>query len=133
MGSISGVTALTKQRRNDIWLLVGIAAVLAVFAAIYFATRTTGEWVTVIQNGDEIARYALSENREIPITNGDTVTNVLVIQDGKAFVQTATCPDQICVKHRAVSKTGETVVCLPNELVIKIEASSDGDVPDMVV
>ena len=133
MRRISGVAALSKQRRNDLLLLLGIATAIAVFATIYMVTRSAGDCAIVLQNGNEIARYSLSEDARVPVSVGDTVTNVLVIEDGKAHIEEANCPDQICVKHRAVSKAGETIVCLPNELVIKIEASAQTDAPDMVV
>ena len=53
-------------------------------------------------------------------------------EHGQVWITEADCRDQICVEHRPVSKAGETVVCLPNELVIKIVAS-ETDAPDMVV
>ena len=42
----------------------------------------------------------------------------------------ADCPDQICVNHRAVSREGESIICLPNQVVISVtdgeEAELDG-------
>lgn len=122
-----------KRRRNDILLILGILLAVAVFALIFIATRKEGAYAAVIKSGEEIARYSLSEPREIPITDGETVTNYLVIGEGEARITEANCPDQICVEHRAVSKAGETIVCLPNEIVIKIVAAEGGDAPDMVV
>lgn len=45
---------------------------------------------------------------------------ILVISDGKADMESADCPNQICVHHGAISHTGETIVCLPNRVVIEI-------------
>lgn len=123
----------SKKRRNDIFLLAGIVLMAVVFAVVYFFTRKDGSYAVVLKNGNEIARYSLAEDITVPITDGDTVTNVLVIKDGKAFVSKAICPDQICVEHSAVSKAGQTIVCLPQELVIKIAASNNADSPDVVV
>ena len=44
----------------------------------------------------------------------------LVISDGKADMESADCPNQICVHHSAISHTGETIVCLPNRVVIEV-------------
>ena len=133
MSGLKKVAALSKQRRNDLWLILGIVVVVAVAAVIYTVTRTAGDYAVVIRDGQEIARYSLSQDDTISIGNGENVTNVLVIENGQARIEKADCPDQICVQHRAVSKAGETIVCLPNELVIKIEASANEDAPDMVV
>ena len=45
---------------------------------------------------------------------------ILVISDGKADMESADCPNQICVHHGAISHTGETIVCLPNRVVIEV-------------
>jgi len=45
---------------------------------------------------------------------------ILVISDGKADMESADCPNQICVHHSAISHTGETIVCLPNRVVIEV-------------
>ena len=45
---------------------------------------------------------------------------ILVISDGKADMESADCPNQICVHHSAISHTGETIVWLPNSVVIEV-------------
>lgn len=127
------VTALSKQRRNDLWLILGIAAAVAILAVLHTVTRAKGDYAVVLREGQEVARYSLRQEETVSLGFGDDVTNVLVIENGKARIEKANCPDQICVKHRAVFREGDTIVCLPNELVIKIEASAKGDAPDVVV
>ncbi|MFR7881856.1 MAG: NusG domain II-containing protein [Christensenellales bacterium] len=38
----------------------------------------------------------------------------------KPSIKSASCPDQICVRQKSISKVGETITCLPNKTVIKI-------------
>lgn len=133
MSLLKDQAAPQKRRRNDIFLLLGILLAVALFGLIFALTRKEGAYAAVIKNGTEIARYSLAEERQVPIAEDGTVTNLLVIKGGKAQITEAICPDQICVEHRPVSKVGETIVCLPEELVIKIVASEDADAPDMVV
>ena len=45
---------------------------------------------------------------------------ILIIKDGEAYIQEADCPNQICVHHSPVSHKGETIVCLPNRVIIEI-------------
>ena len=51
-----------------------------------------------------------------------------VIKDGKAWVKEADCPDKICAKHRPISRSGESIICLPHKLVITVvnEKETDG-------
>ncbi len=122
-----------KRHRNDFLLLAGILVLVLLLSAVFFLTRREGSFAAVIQNGKETARYSLREEREIPIRTEGTVTHLLVIRAGEAEILQADCPDQICVNHRAVSKVGETVVCLPRKLVIKIVDEKTGEEPDLVV
>ena len=108
-----------KRLRNDVMLILTIVLVIVISAFLYFAMQKDGGTAAVIKNGEEIARYSLNENITMPITDENNI-NMLVIEDGKAYISQATCPDKICVNHRPVSKEGETIVCLPNKLVIEI-------------
>ena len=125
-------TAPQKRRRNDILLIAGVLSAILIFALIYFLTRKDGTYAVVLKNNEEIGSYSLSENMQIPIKEGDKVTNILVIKDGKAYMKSALCPDKICVKHRPIDKSGQTIVCLPQKVVIKIIAKGTGNAPDTV-
>ena len=63
--------------------------------------------------------------------NGEEL-NRLVSRDGKVFVETATCPDGICVSHRAIFRNGESIICLPHSVVITVTTKTDY-APDIVV
>ena len=121
-----------KKTRNDIILATAVILTAVVAMLFWQFSRTDGTYVVVITDGIEIARYALDTDTEVVLgTGGDR--NVLVISNGKAFVREANCPDGICVGHRPISRTGETIVCLPHKLVIKVAAPTDADGVDMAV
>ena len=40
----------------------------------------------------------------------------------------ASCPDQVCVRQRAVQYAGESIVCLPNKLIVAIEGGEPNGV-----
>ena len=57
------------------------------------------------------------------------------IQDGQVFISEADCPDGLCVNTGKISKTGQTIICLPHKLVIEItdsETSVSDDIDIMV-
>ncbi|MDR0347681.1 MAG: NusG domain II-containing protein [Coriobacteriales bacterium] len=72
--------------------------------------------------------------REIPLdTNGRTEittalgSNTIEVADGQIRVVDATCGNRDCVHQGAISSPGQTIVCLPNRLVIRVEGSeADG-------
>lgn len=113
-----------KRIFNDILLCAVILVVALIAFVVFKATMKDGNFAVVLINGEEKYRYSLSENGEHLIKNGE-YENLLVIKDGKAYVTEANCRDKICVSHRAVSSTGESIVCLPHKLVISIEAKGE--------
>ncbi len=115
---------LGSMKKNDFKLIAVIAALaLAAFAGIsLYSVRTTREGEAVVYfDGDEQGRYPLNQDISVEIPSEDGNYNRLQIKDGKANITEASCPDKICVKHRPVQSQGESLVCLPNKVVVEIE------------
>lgn len=107
-------------KRGDmllIGLLAGAAAALGLFWLLH---RTPGKQVVVRVDRKVVNTFPLDVNREYTIENGWGGENHLVIRDGIACIDHATCPDKICVLQGAVSQTGEAIICLPNGVVVEI-------------
>ena len=123
-----------SQIRNDIILIVGIL-IIAVIALIYlFVLREGGNRVVVTVGGKEFAQYPLSQDIDEDIYSGENGINHnrLIIKDGKAYVESANCPDGICVSHSQIHRKGESIVCLPHEVVITV-IKADDNAPDLVI
>ncbi len=114
-----------KKRRNDILLLTGLLLLGAILFFAVNAMKEGGAQVEIIVDGKAIEHYPLDKDREIKLDYGGY--NVLAIRDGYASVTSADCPDKLCVDQRKISKTGETIVCLPHKVVIKV---SGGESPE---
>ncbi len=116
--------SLERKTKND---LILTASVIIVAAAVFFIIGLNGEKgdrVEVAQNGVITAAYALKENRTIELQNGDGY-NLLVIKNGEAYIESASCPDKICVHGGKISKNGEVLVCLPNKTVITVRSQNE--------
>lgn len=81
-----------------------------------------GSTVEVRVDGAVVGEYDLSEDRQVRLATGTDGKgeNLLRIQNGEAEILEADCPDGICVDHRPISREGETIVCLPNRMVITV-------------
>ena len=121
-----------RKLRNDVLFIAILLLVLAVAGGCLWLFRGDGNTVTVTVDGAVYGVYPLSQNRVEDIRTGESEINRLVIQDGKAYVETATCPDGICAGHRPISREGESIVCLPHKVVITV-STTDTDQPDIVV
>ncbi len=93
---------------------------------------STGGYIEVrVEHPDsesEISVYPLSADRDIAIRQGEEL-NVVRISNGQAMMTEANCPDLICVRMRAISHVGESVICLPHGVIVTVvdDASDSGD------
>ena len=105
------------MKKRDIILIASILAVAIALVLIVELTKEEGAGVVVKVDGIEVAEYSLSKNGTYPLNGG---TNILVIEDGRAYLSDANCPDKLCVHQGKISRTGEVITCLPNKLTVTV-------------
>lgn len=114
-------------RPADMILFLAIAALAAIAFSVLFFIYEAGGYAEIYVDGEMMGRYPLSEDAEITVP-AEGGYNVIVIKDGKADVTDADCPDGTCVRSRAVGGVGETIVCLPHKMTVRIVGKESGDV-----
>lgn len=115
-------------RKADIILFIVLVIIgLAASAALTLSHGEAGSNAKVVieSGGDLYARYPLNEDRTVVVPAPKQNENVVVISGGKVSVTEASCKNQVCVKHGPISRSGESIVCLPNRLVVRIENGSE--------
>ncbi|MBQ8849889.1 MAG: NusG domain II-containing protein [Clostridia bacterium] len=117
-----------KNHRYDIILIASLIFISAVAIVFLLIFREDGKSVQVEIDGKTVAVYSLSEDGEYILNGG---TNILVIEDGEAYIRDADCPDKTCVKAERISHVGESTVCLPNRLSVSV-IGKDADGVDLV-
>ncbi|MBR6577746.1 MAG: NusG domain II-containing protein [Clostridia bacterium] len=105
------------MKKRDIILIASILVIAIAFFLIVELTKEEGAGVVVKVDGVEVAEYSLSKNGTYPLNGG---TNILVIEDGRAYLSDANCPDKLCVHQGKISRTGEVITCLPNKLTVTV-------------
>lgn len=116
--------AFFKKHRNDILLILLVLAVAAALLIYRAASRENGSSIEVTVDGVLLMTLPLDRDTSLVIGEGDH-TNTLVIRGGEASVTAASCPDHVCVKRGAIRFDGETIVCLPNRLVVTVVNGGD--------
>jgi len=116
------------------WDVVFLAALLvlgiALTAGVYRFSKA-GSRIDITVDGQLYGTYLLSEPQEIQIELDGRTANVVVIEDGAAYMKEADCPDGLCRRQGAVSRSGQTIVCLPHRLVVEV-IGGDGQEYDAV-
>lgn len=103
------------MKKGDIIIILSVL-VLSITSAFIFISGGDANSVTVKKNDKIIYRGSIYENKTI-----DTNGNIVEIKGGKVKVTSATCKNQICVNHREIDKKGESIVCLPNMVIVEIK------------
>ena len=104
------------MKKKDIILIAAVLAISLISLAAIKMTQKDGKEVIVTVDGKEVYKTSIKKDQiyQIPEENG---TNVMQIKDGKVTMKNA--------DHKAIEKSGETIVCLPHKVVIEIR-SEDG-------
>ena len=103
----------------DLILVGGLLVVSVVLFFVLSRWSARGGAVEVQVDGVTVATLPLAIDTTYLIEGVDGGHNTLVIADGKASVTEATCPDGVCVRHRAIDRAGQSIICLPNKVVVK--------------
>ncbi len=108
-------------RKADLLIpAIGLLAALLIYMVPVFANTGKGREAEVTVDGELFGIYPLDEDADILIPGANNLNNHLVIKDGVADITEALCPDKTCVSMRKISRPGETLVCLPNKVVVEI-------------
>lgn len=115
-------------------LVALIIALLAVAAALWFyLPRSQSGQLTVVISvaGEETRRVPLSDFTETTVTGGSYTLRVST-RDGGVAVTDSDCPTQDCVHTGVITRAGQSIVCLPAQVVVHLEGTAP-DAPDVIV
>lgn len=107
-------------KKQDLFLIVPLLLAAAVLL-VWFNSRPGSGIAVVEQNGIEICRFDLARQtarREIDL-GGDYHIKLLVEPGAVSFLHSG-CRDQICVRTGKLTKAGQTAVCLPAKISVRI-------------
>lgn len=116
------------------WLVIGLVLALAagVAAAFYLPAGGSGRLTCeIVQDGVLVRSIPLTADTREEITIEGAVTNVIEIEGECVRVARSDCPDQVCVRTGDLTRAGQTAVCLPNRLIVRL--TGDAPAVDAVV
>ena len=124
-----------KFNRYDA-VVAAIVALLAVAVALWFYLPKTqsGELTVVISTGGEEAeRVKLNSFTETTVTHNRYTLRITA--DGSGVrVADSDCPTQDCVRTGTISRSGQSIVCLPARIIIQLTGgAADSNDVDIVI
>jgi hypothetical protein len=115
-------------KKNDL-ILIGVVVVLGLAVILFMnLTKEEGSKVVITVDGELYDTIYLKEDASYTVKLEDGSYNTFEIKDGYVDMLDASCPDKICVNHKSIHYNNETIVCLPNRVVLEVENGEDSDV-----
>lgn len=119
---------MRKIRLGDTMVILAVLLTAGVLFAFSLLPNDAGAYLSVTSEMGE-AIYPLSENRSVTLES-DSHTLCIVIENQAAYVASSTCPDESCRHQGKISMAGETVICVPAGVMLKVlgEGSHEDDI-----
>ena len=124
---------ITSLRKADILLFFSFLALAALIAALpLMRSSGNGQMVRIISGGEVVGIYPLEKDIEVEVDRGGHL-NIVSIEDKKVSMKYSDCRNQICVHTGEITRPGDTIVCLPNYVIVEITGSREGGDEDDAV
>lgn len=111
----------------DLVILGVIVALIVALLFVLFLPKETGSSVEIYRSGKLIATYNMSDYEQYPLVK-EYGSLIVKITDKSVIVLESDCPDKCCVKQGEIHYGGESIICVPQEIVIKIVGGDKSDV-----
>ena len=117
------------MNKSDIKLIIIILVLSSLFLIKFYLNKVDTNKVAKVYYKNEIVLEIDMQKEEIKKhtikgTNGDVV---ILYENGKIKVQEEISRRNLCSKQGFIKESYESIICLPNEVVIKIEAKDSLD------
>ena len=106
--------------------LLSLAALYSRFPFFQGSTKTLQAVISV--QGAEVRRISLPVESlySFPVT-GRAGSSVVEIEGGRVRMMEAPCPGRVCVNQGWIEHAGQSIVCIPGEILIRIEGTAPVD------
>lgn len=97
-------------------LLLGVTAFI-----LLFSLKNDGTTAIISVDGKSVAEIELtvSQNKTFSVSEAENIT--FEVNNGRIRVVDSDCPDKICCNTGFISKSGESIICMPNKMIVEIK------------
>ena len=107
------------MNKNDLKLITIVLIIIVILFLIYFLTNEKSNKALVYHGNNLILTIDLSIDKEY-IVKGDNGDVVIKVSDNKIKVEEENSPYHLCSKQGYISNTNESIICLPNRIIIEL-------------
>jgi len=98
---------------------------LTVFLPRLIPAGTAGDTL-LVRTGGSVFEILLEADGTYPV-KGPLGEAVIMVRDGKAWLQNSPCPLKICEAMGPIREAGDIILCLPNRIHISVRGKEEVD------
>lgn len=120
MNKLGALNPWLRGTRPGDWLLIAILLALTVTAQLYLVrTGIRGAMAEIFVDGELRLRLALDEPRAATV-DGRLGPVHLEVEGGAIRAVDSPCPHKVCIRMGRKKRAGDTIVCVPSRLLVRI-------------
>ncbi|MCI5630073.1 MAG: NusG domain II-containing protein [Clostridiales bacterium] len=121
------------MRKKDFILIFVVSLIIAgAFGVNYFVNTKNVDSIEIYMDNKLYKTYDINDKEEIKIKSKEGY-NIVKIHDKGVEIIEASCPDKVCIHQGFITKSSESIVCLPNKVHIKITTEDNHESEEDVI
>ncbi len=121
-----------KLYKKDLMLVAAVLAAAVISALVYQSRNgsadreNTGGVLEITIDGEIYGTYPLDQEQEINVVSSYG-RNTVVIEQNRAYVTEADCPDKVCEGMQKIIHDGDMICCLPHRLFLTVRGGGSAE------
>ncbi|MGP2527952.1 NusG domain II-containing protein [Acidaminococcus sp. LBK-2] len=124
------------MRKNDFWLILVLLVLAAGSWFLFRSDSTAKDKVLVVRKDQQVLqrielKKVTSETKLIvPVEHGELV--IAYDKDGGRVISSP-CPDQVCVHQGKITRSGQTIACVPEKVLVTLTTAAKENDHDAIL
>lgn len=124
------------MRKNDFWLIL-VLVILALGSTFFFRSNTSAKDKVLVVKQDqqviqriELKKITAETKLIVPVADGELT--ILYDRDG-VQVTSSPCPDKVCIHQGKITRSGQTIACVPEKVLVTITTAAKENDHDAIL
>lgn len=124
------------MRKNDFWLILVLLVLAAGSWFLFRSDSTDRDKVLVVRKDQQVLqrielKKVTSETKLIvPVEHGELV--IAYDKEGGRVISSP-CPDQVCVHQGKITRSGQTIACVPEKVLVTLTTAAKENDHDAIL
>lgn len=112
-----------KFKKGDIIVIISVIILIIIVSVLTFP-KSSGKEVEISIDGKS---HFYPLNKDTTIETDGEFKNIVTIRNDEVWISNANCPDKLCKNTGKISKKGQSIICVPEKMIIRITGGGEVD------